>query len=172
MTQDYYLGKYEVTQAQWRKVMGGNPSYFENCDNCPVEGVSWNDVQKFLRKLNAATGKWEYATRGGNKSKGYQYAGSNDIHEVAWYAGNSGDKTHPVGQKAANALGLYDMTGNVREWCADRYGIYSGGSQTDPKGPCSGRLRVLRGGSWDLSRGGGSPDLRLYDCGFRLCLSL
>lgn len=109
LTQNYWLGKYEVTQAQWRMVMGRNPSEFKNCDNCPVEWVSWDDIQKFLRKLNAKTGKnyrlpteaeWEYAAQGGAKSRGYKYAGSNNVSEVAWLASNSGRKTHPVGQKA------------------------------------------------------------------------
>ena len=204
LTRDYLMGKYEVTQAQWVRVMGSNPSYFQNCDNCPVERVSWNDIQEFLVKLNQQTGtkgtstkgtgkryrlpteaEWEYAARGGNKSKGYKYAGakgtgSNSIGSVAWYDDNSGDKTHPVGQKAPNELGLYDMSGNVWEWCSDWYGDYSSSSQTDPKGPSSGRNRVLRGGSWynfpircrvsyrSLNTPGGGVNLT----GFRLCLSL
>ena len=197
LTQDYYLGKYEVTQAQWRKVMGSNPSKFKNCDNCPVERVSWDDIQEFLVKLNAATGtkgtsknyrlpteaEWEYAARGGHKATSTKYAGSNDIDEVAWYNDNSGYKTHPVGQKAANELGLYDMTGNVCEWCADWYGssYYSSSSQTDPKGPSSGQFRVLRGGSWRYyargcrvsNRDAGTPDYSYNSrAGFRLCLSL
>jgi formylglycine-generating enzyme required for sulfatase activity len=122
-----------------------------------VESVSWNDIQQFLTKLNARTGKtyrlpteaeWEYAARGGSSGRGYKYSGSNNLDEVAWYYGNSGSKTHPVGQKKANELGLYDMSGNVYEWCADWYGNYSSGAQTNPKGPSSGTLRVLRGGSW------------------------
>ena len=154
---DFYIGKYEVTQAQWKAVMGSNPSSFKG-DNLPVERVSWNDVQEFIRKLNALTGKtfrlpteaeWEYAARGGNKSQGYKYAGSNNIETVAWYYGNSGSKTHPVGGKAPNELGLYDMSGNVFEWCSDWYGSYSSGSLTNPQGPSSGSFRVLRGGSWD-----------------------
>ena len=153
----YYIGKYEVTQTQWKSVMGNNPSHW-NGDNLPVESVSWNDVQEFISKLNAATGKkyrlpteaeWEYAARGGRKSQGYKYSGSNDISSVAWCdEGNSGDKTHPVGQKQPNELGLYDMSGNVWEWCADWYGSYSSSSQTNPTGPSSGSSRVLRGGSW------------------------
>ena len=196
LTQDYYIGKYEVTQAQWRAVMGRNPSSHKNCDNCPVERVSWNDIQEFLVKLNRQTGKhyrlpteaeWEYAARGGHKATtatsgtgSTKYAGSNTISDVAWFVGNSGDKTHPVGQKAPNELGLYDMTGNVLEWCADWYGNYSNGSQTDPKGPSSGQARVLRGGSWYSSarncrvsnRGYGAPADRISSDGFRLCLSL
>ena len=124
---DFYIGKYEVTQAQWKAVMGKNPSHYKG-ENRPVERVSWYDIQKFIEKLNAKTGKryrlpteaeWEYAARGGNQSKGYKYSGSNDIGSVAWYTNNSGDRTHPVGQKQPNELGLYDMTGNVWEWCSD-----------------------------------------------------
>ncbi|MBQ3247459.1 MAG: SUMF1/EgtB/PvdO family nonheme iron enzyme, partial [Alistipes sp.] len=137
---NFYIGKYEVTQAQWEAVMGKNPSRFKG-DNLPVERVSWNDIQKFIEKLNAKTGKryrlpteaeWEYAARGGNQSKGYKYSGSNDIGSVAWYTDNSSSPTHPVGQKQPNELGLYDMSGNVYEWCSDWHGSYSSGSQTNP----------------------------------------
>lgn len=153
---DYYIGKYEVTQAQWKAVMGNNPSNWKG-DDLPVENVRWNAIQEFLRKLNAKTGKrfrlpteaeWEYAARGGNKSRGYKYSGGNDIGSVAWYSDNSGKRTHPVGRKSPNELGLYDMSGNVWEWCQDCDGSYSGTSQTDPAGPSSGSDRVLRGGSW------------------------
>jgi formylglycine-generating enzyme required for sulfatase activity len=155
----FYIGKYPVTQAQWEAVMGNNPSEFKNCENCPVENVSWYDCQGFIQKLNAKTGKtyrlpteaeWEYAARGGKRSKGYKYAGSNEIEAVAWYGGNSNDKTHPVGQKKPNELGIYDMTGNVWEWCCDWYGesYYNSSPGNNPKGPESGRYRVLRGGSW------------------------
>ena len=152
----YYIGKTEVTQALWKVVMGSNPSSCKG-DNLPVEQVSWNDCQKFIRKLNALTGQnfrlpteaeWEFACRGGNNSRGYKYSGSNYIDNVAWYDGNSGDKTHPVGTKAPNELGIYDMTGNVWEWCADWYGDYSSGAQTNPKGPYDGSDRVCRGGGW------------------------
>ena len=193
LTKDYFLGKYEVTQAQWRKVMGSNPSWFENCDNCPVENVSWNDIQKFLRKLNAATGtkgtsknfrlpteaEWEYVARGGQNATATKYAGSNSIGSVAWYDDNSGGKTHPVGQKAPNEPGLYDMSGNVWEWCSDWYDDYSSGAKTDPKGPSSGQYRVLRGGSgddfaWDcrVSNRDYYPGNWGSLNGFRLCLSL
>lgn len=152
----YYIGKTEVTQALWQAVMGSNPSYFEG-DGLPVEQVSWDDCQKFIRKLNSLTGRnfrlpteaeWEFACRGGNNSRGYKYSGSNYIDNVAWYDGNSGDKTHPVATKSPNELGIYDMSGNVWEWCADWYGDYSSGRQTNPKGPYDGSYRVGRGGSW------------------------
>ena len=185
---DFYIGKYEVTQAQWKAVMGSNPSYFKG-DNLPVENVSWNDIQEFIKKLNAQTGKrfrlpteaeWEYAARGGNQSKGYKYSGSNSIDDVAWYTDNSSSKTHPVGQKTPNELGIYDMSGNVYEWCQDWKGSYSSSSQTNPTGPSSGSGRVLRGGSWSISawscrvsyRFSDYPDPRLDGGGFRLaCLS-
>lgn len=151
----YYISKYEVTQMEWKAVMGSNPSYYKG-DNLPVENVSWNDCQAFIRKLNTLTGKnfrlpteaeWEFAARGGNNSRGYKYSGSNDLGSVAWYAGNSGIKTHPVGQKSPNELGLYDMTGNVWEWCQDWKGTYQSSAQTNPTGPLSGSFRVNRGGS-------------------------
>ena len=154
---DFYIGKYEVSQKQWKTIMGSNPSYFSNCDNCPVEQVSWNDIQEFIKKLNQKTGKsyrlpteaeWEYAARGGAQSRGYKYSGSNNLGDVGWYGENSGNKTHPVGQKKANELGIYDMSGNVWEWCNDRYGSYSSSSQQNPQGSNSGTNRILRGGSW------------------------
>jgi formylglycine-generating enzyme required for sulfatase activity len=157
---DFSVGKFEVTQAQWKEIMGTAPSIFSGCDNCPVEHVSWDDVQSFIQKLNARTGKsyrlpteaeWEYAARGGNKSKGFTYSGSNDLAAVAWYDSNSGSITHPVGQKFANELRIYDMNGNVWEWCSDWYGAYSSSTQTNPKGISSGQFRVVRGGSWSDS---------------------
>jgi formylglycine-generating enzyme required for sulfatase activity len=155
---NYYINRYEVTQALWSAVMGSNPSRFKGCDQCPVEQVSWNAVQEFIKKLNSMTGKnyrlpteaeWEYAARGGRSSQGYKYSGSNNPGGVGWYNGNSSNKTHPVGQKQANELGLYDMSGNVYEWCSDWYGDYSSQSQISPKGPSSGSFRVWRGGSWN-----------------------
>ena len=152
----FYIGKTEVTQALWKAVMGSNPSEFKG-DNRPVESVSWDDCQEFIRKLNDLTGQnfrlpteaeWEFACRGGNNSRGYKYSGNNYIDNVAWYDGNSGNKTHPVATKSPNELGIYDMSGNVWEWCADWYGKYSSGAQTNPKGPYDGSLRVCRGGSW------------------------
>ena len=188
LTNDYYMGKYEVPQALWEAVMGSNPSYFKG-DNLPVEKVSWNDCQEFISKLNSLTGRkfrlpteaeWEYAARGGKKSRGYQYSGNSNITDVAWYDGNSGSKTHPVGTKQANELGIYDMSGNVYEWCSDWYGSYSSSSQTNPTGADSGSSRVLyRGGSWLGSarycrlsyRGRITPVNRLINLGLRLALS-
>ena len=158
---DYYIGQTEVTQALWEAVMGSNPSFFEG-DNLPVEQVSWNDCQVFIQKLNQLTGKqfrlpteaeWEYAARGGRKSQGYKYAGGNNIGSVAWYTGNSGIETHPIGTKQANELGIYDMSGNVYEWCSDWYGDYTSSSQSDPQGPSSGSGRVGRGGDYGSSAG-------------------
>ena len=154
---DYYIGETEVTQELWTAVMGNNPSYYSGYPKRPVEDVTWNDCQEFVKKLNQLTGKnfrlpteaeWEYAARGGKKSKGYKYSGSNTIDDVAWYTNNSGSKTHDVKTKQANELGIYDMSGNVYEWCQDWYGSYSSSSQTNPTGPSSGSYRVRRGGSW------------------------
>jgi len=186
---DYYIGKYPVTQAQWKAVMGNNnPSYFKG-DDLPVEQVTWNDAQEFIKKLNQNTGKnyrlpteaeWEYAARGGIQSRGYKYSGSDDLEDVAFYRDNSGDKTHPVGTKKANELGIYDMTGNVWEWVNDRYGGYGTGSQTNPKGTTSGSDRVFRGGGWDSYRAGGTrvsfrffygTSIRNNNLGFRLASS-
>ena len=156
LTNNYYIGKYEVTQALWQAVMGSNPSCFKG-DDLPVERVSWNDCQDFISKLNSITGKrfrlpteaeWEYAARGGKKSRGYQYSGSNTLGDVAWYSDNSGSKTHAVGTKQPNELGIYDMAGNVDEWCQDRYGSYSSSPQTNPTGAASGSDRVTRGCDW------------------------
>ena len=187
LTNDYYIGKYEVTQALWQSVMGSNPSEFKG-DNLPVEQVSWNDGQEFISKLNRMTGRkfrlpteaeWEYAARGGKKSRGYQYSGSSNISDVAWYDGNSGSKTHPVGTKQANELGIYDMTGNVWEWCQDRYGSYVSSSQKNPTGTVRGSNRVYRGGGWDIfawscrlsCRNYGPPYFRYDYLGLRLVLS-
>ncbi|MEZ4888810.1 MAG: SUMF1/EgtB/PvdO family nonheme iron enzyme [Chitinophagales bacterium] len=184
----FQMGKYEVTQAQWEAVMGSNPSQKSaGCDNCPVESVSWNDAQDFIKKLNQLTGKrfrlpteaeWEFAARGGTKSRNYTYSGSNSIDEVAWYGDNSGSKTHPVGGKKANELGLYDMSGNVWEWCNDWYdeNYYSSSPSSNPKGPATGGVRVLRGGSWNnkplncrsADRFWFNPEFRInYGVGFR-----
>jgi formylglycine-generating enzyme required for sulfatase activity len=187
----FSLGKNLVTQAQWQEVMGENPSYFKQCGgNCPVEKVSWNDAQAFLQRLNEQTGKnyrlpseaqWEYAARSGGKNE--QWAGTSDIHEFgafAWLAENSGGKTHPVGSRRPNGLGLYDMTGNVWEWCNDWYdeGYYKQSPEKNPQGPASGNNRVLRGGSWNdaapstraSERWSYAPVSNYYNFGFRLML--
>ena len=186
LTNDYYIGKTEVTQALWMAVMGNNPSYFIG-DNLPVESVSWNDCQKFISKLNSLTGQnfrlpteaeWEFAARGGNNSNHYQYSGSNELGDVAWYVGNSGDTTHVVATKQPNELGIYDMSGNVWEWCSDWFGNYSSSSLTNPTGPNSGSYRVLRGGGWSsLARNcrssyrhGVAPGNGSLDDGLRLVL--
>jgi len=184
----FSIGKYEVTQAQWQAVMGDNPSYFKGCENCPVEMVSWNDIQGYIQKLNAQTGKqyrlpteaeWEYAARGGNKSRNLTYSGSDPINPVSWYSGNSKDKTHPVGSKQSNELGIYDMSGNVWEWCNDLYDDYSADRETNPKGPTSGMYRLIRGGCWNYAasycrsadRSRGMPGIKKFENGFRLVLS-
>ena len=185
----YSIGETEVTQALWEAVMGKNPSHFKRKGgpSAPVEQVSWNDCQRFIQKLNQLTGKrfrlpteaeWEYAARGGSKSRGYKYSGSNTIDDVAWYDGNSGNKTHPVRTKQPNELGLYDMSGNVDEWCEDWYGDYSSSSQTNPAGPSSASNRVSRGGVWGdgarycrvSDRAWPAPGLRLNFLGLRLAL--
>lgn len=185
---NYYIGKFEVTQKLWMSVMGSNPSNSKG-DNLPVENVGWNDIQEFITKLNQKTGanfrlpteaEWEYAARGGNKSCGYKYSGSNTIGDVAWYTDNSGFKRHQVGTKLPNELGIYDMSGNVWEWCQDWYGSYSSVSQTNPAGYSSDHYaRVRRGGSCDnltvacrvSNRFSYSPGYTSHDLGFRLAMS-
>ena len=186
---DFYMGKTEVTQAQWVAVMGSNPSWFKG-DNLPVETVSWDDVQIFLGKFNAKTGKtyrlpteaeWEYAAGG---SVGQKWPGTNNessLGNYAWYDANSNDTTHAVGAKQPNSLGLYDMGGNVWEWCSDWYSAdyYANSPQTNPKGASTGSGRVLRGGSWNghasycrvSFRFCSYPDYRYYSYGFRLVCS-
>ena len=181
----YYIGETEITQAQWRAIMGTNPSSYTG-DNRPVENVSWEDAQKFCKKLSELTGKryvlpteaqWEYAARGGNKSKGYTYSGSNSVGEVAKYDSSGGHSS--VKSKKPNELGIYDMSGNVYEWCSDWYGSYGSSAQTNPQGPSSGSKRVLRGGSWDrnssycraANRNYYDPSGRYGNYGFRVvCL--
>ena len=187
---DFYIGKYEVTQAQWKAIMGSNPSAFKG-DNLPVEQVSWNDVQEFIRKLNVQTrtlsryyrlpteAEWEFAARGGTISRDYMYSGSNTVDNVAWYSKNAGVKTHPVGTKSSNELGIYDMSGNVWEWCSDRKGAYNSNAQINPQGPSSGSSRVYRGGGWINNAEGmltryrfsNTTDWRYRDFGFRLACS-
>jgi formylglycine-generating enzyme required for sulfatase activity len=183
----FWMGKYEVTQRQWKNVMGANPSAFDNDDNNPVDRVSWNNAQNFINTLNKFIGKayrlpteaeWEYACRA--KGSG-RYCGGDDLDAVAWHKGNSGDTTHAVGGKQVNGFGLYDMSGNVWEWCADWYdsGYYASSPQSNPLGPESGSNRVIRGGSWGNSpllvrtayRSGFTPDYRGSSLGFRLVLS-
>ena len=181
----YSIGQTEVTQELWQAVMGNNPSFFKG-NKRPVEQVSWDDCQTFLRKLNSMTGQtfrlpteaeWEYAARGG-KSEGTKYSGSNFIEDTAWYGDNSGNQTHDVATKRANSLGIYDMSGNVDEWCNDWLGKYNKGSHTNPQGPSKGSSRVLRGGSWKYSAGGcrvsfrnfRSPGSSYNNLGLRLAL--
>jgi formylglycine-generating enzyme required for sulfatase activity len=179
ISKPFYIGRFEVTQEQWEKVMGSNPSNFKGAKN-PVENVSWNDSQSFVAKLNEKVpgttfalpteAQWEYACRAGNTTD------PANLDEVAWHAGNSGSKTHPVGEKKANAWGVHDMLGNVWEWCADWYGDYPKGDVTDPVGPSSGSRRVLRGGSWlntasycrSAHRGRTYPSNCNYYCGVRV----
>ncbi len=165
---DYYIGVTEVTQELWRAVMGtstsNSPFWFTSYNGYtnnykrPAENVTFAQCQTFITKLNQKTGKtfrmlteaeWEYAARGGKLSRGYMFPGSNDVDEVAWHSGNTDDITSPVAQKLPNELGLYDMGGNVEEWCADWYGLYTDAAQTNPTGPTSGTTRVVRGASWD-----------------------
>ena len=156
---NFAISKYEVTQKQWRAVMGTDPSNNSKCDDCPVERVSWNDIQTFIQKLNTQTyrnyrlpteAEWEYAAKGGNKSKNFLYSGSNRLEEVGWYKSNSSSRTHPVGQKKANVLGIYDMSGNVSEYCQDFYdsNYYQISPSSNPQGPPKGSGYVIRGGSW------------------------
>lgn len=190
----YYISKCEITQAQYQAVMGKNPSSFRG-ENLPVEQVTWLDAKEFCEKLSALTGKkyvlpteaqWEFAARGGTKSAGYQYSGSNDVNEVAWYMENSGVRdtvkggsTQIVGTKKANELGIHDMSGNVWEWCSDWYGLYKADAVTDPTGMADGDKRVMRGGGWDYKskscrvahRGGAAVDYFWNIIGFRVvCL--
>jgi formylglycine-generating enzyme required for sulfatase activity len=199
----FYMGKYEVTQKEWTAVMGNNPSYFKG-DNLPVEQVSWNEAVEYCNRLSLKEGltpcyrgsgnditcnwdadgyrlpteaEWEYAAKEGNQGYLiYEYAGSNSVDAVAWYT-DSGERTHPVGGKAPNSLGLYDMSGNVWEWCWDWYGAYTAGAtQTDPRGAVAGADRVRRGGSWSnyavhlrsANRSSSAPSNRYGDLGCRL----
>ncbi len=186
---DFYIGKYEVTQSQYQKITGSNPSYFKG-KNRPVEKVSWNDAQSYIAKLNNKSGKsyrlpteaeWEYAARSGGR--GEKWAGTNSessLGNYAWYNSNSGIKTHSVGRKRANGLGLYDMSGNVWEWCSDWYeeDYYKQSPWSNPQGPSTGSYRVFRSGCWSNDKGSlrsasryrNFPDNRYYYLGFRLVL--
>jgi len=186
ITQPFLMGKYEVTQAQWQAVMGANPSYFTGNPNRPVDNVSWNDCQAFIAAINAleqgtfrlpSEAEWEYACRAGTTTK-WSF-GDNDelLVDYAWYSGNSLDISHAVGQKLPNAWGLYDMHGNLWEWCQDRYGEYTADAELDPQGPSTGMSRVLRGGGWDCYSWNCRSSYRIFDnpddrnnvCGLRLC---
>ena len=186
----FEISKYEVTQEVWAAVMGENPSHFTNCPQCPVEQVSWDDVQEFLRTLNTRGGRyrlpseaeWEYAARGRPQSRGYEYVGSDNPDAVAWYEDNSGKRIHPVGKKQANELGLYDLSGNVTEWVQDCWNENYRGAPSDgqawEQGDCS--RRVLRGGSWDFGPSFLRPARRFWltavnryvSIGFRIARSL
>lgn len=184
----YYIGAFEVTQSQWEKVMKTNPSCFRKGADYPVEQVSWEDAQAFCEKLSRKTGKkyclpteaqWEYAARGGSKDEGTRYSGGDFLDTLAWYGDNSSQSTHPVGMKRPNALGLYDMSGNVWEWCNDWYGDYRPNDLQNPTGAFAGSYRVLRGGSWCYYAGrcrvsyrfNDYPNIRNNNYGFRVvCL--
>lgn len=198
---DYYIGQTEVTQGLWKAVMGTTVSKQRDKvdrswhlrgegDNYPMYYINWDECQEFVNKLNSllssqlgdlrfalpTEAQWEYAARGGKKSNGYKYSGSNTLGNVAWHTDNSSSATHPVGTKAPNELGIYDMSGNVWEWCQDWYGSYSSSSQTNPTGAYSGSNRVRRGGSWDYGAGGcrvslricNAPAFRYFNLGLRL----
>ncbi len=187
---DFYIGRYEVTQEFWRQVMGSVPTGFKDCPDCPVVGISWNEIQEFLIQLNGQTtrtyrlpteAEWEYAARGGAKSKGYSFAGNEDLDLVAWHDGNSGGGPHPVGQKLPNELELYDMSGNVCEWCQDKWhGSYQGAPTDGRSWVQDGTIgRVMRGGCWHRSYLRCNASARYWDypyskpdnVGFRLARS-
>ncbi len=182
----YAIGKYEVTQGQWNKVMGSNPSNFKACgDSCPVDTISWNDAQAFVARLNKSSNsnyrlpteaEWEYAARSGGKQE--LYSGSADPNVAAWIESNAGQTTHPVGKKQPNGLGIFDMSGNVFEWTADWYAedFYAKSPAKSPVGPAVGKFRVNRGGSWYVeatgsrttARGSNEPDKKSSNLGLRL----
>jgi formylglycine-generating enzyme required for sulfatase activity len=186
----FQMGVFEVTQAQWVAVMGENPSHFQDCDDCPVESVSWDDVQEFIKRLNQKTGKnyrlpteaeWEFAAGGGRKGRHTVFSGSNTINAVGWYVTNSQGLTHPGGKKNPNEFGLYDMTGNVWEWCQDWYSAdyYASSVADNPQGPSSGKNKVFKGGGWFnnerrcriAARDSNPPDGAYNYLGFRLVLT-
>jgi len=199
ISKDYYLGVTEVTQGQYEKVMGTNPSYFKGnkvqgeSSNHPVEQVSWEDAVEFCKKLSdlpeekkagrvyrlPTEAEWEYACRAGSKTSYSFGSNSKSLGDYAWFVDNSGEHTHPVGEKKANAWGLYDMHGNAWEWCSDWHGAYPKGAVSDPSGPNGGKSRVIRGGGWDLGaavcrsafRLRYTPSFRNIYLGFRVALS-
>lgn len=185
---DFSIGKFEVTQAQWTAAMGSNPSTNQG-DNLPVENVTWEQVQEFITLLNENSGlnyrlpteaEWEFAAKGGNSSEGFLYSGYSVLGACGWYYSNSESTTHDIGSKAPNELGIYDMSGNVREWCNDWLDYYSTNNENDPQGPSSGNLKVNRGGSWttpavncrNTYRHSNYPSEASQDLGFRLAISL
>ncbi len=191
ISKPYYMQVTEVTQGQWQKVMASNPSMFKACgDDCPVENISWVDVQEFIRRINQKEGvnkyrlpseaEWEFACRAGSVTKDAPGGKEDEFGDYAWYDANSDRKTHSVATKKPNAWGLYDMHGNVSEWCQDWYDDYPEAVAIDPKGPSSGQHKVLRGGSWlgstaTLSsnfRGEDYAVVRCNDIGFRLVRDL
>jgi formylglycine-generating enzyme required for sulfatase activity len=183
---DFYICKYEVTQAQWKSVMGTNPSFFTDCDSCPVESVSYDEIQTFIDRLNEkfpslefrlpVEKEWEFAARGGRMSKSFKYCGSDNPDEVSWFDKNGSNKTHPVGQKKPNELGLYDMGGNVWEFCSDWFYFYTGPNSERERGPLGKVSHSDRGGCWQYSsryvrpgtRGGLMSVEKNNDLGFRL----
>lgn len=187
MLNDYYIGETEVTQELWETVMGYNPSHFVGKDR-PVEQVSWEDAQDFIAKLNKLTGKifrlpteaeWEFAAKGGTKTQGYKYSGSNKIKKVACFVKTSNRESASVKSRKPNELGIYDMSGNVKEWCSDWKAPYSSSEEKNPTGAEVGTLRILRGGGWInddkdcrvINRDGGKPEFSYRSCGFRLAMS-
>jgi formylglycine-generating enzyme required for sulfatase activity len=189
---DYYINKFEVTLEEWKTIMGINldKSQQIECDHCPVTNISWFDIQNFINKLDDLTGiqyrlpteaEWEYAARGGNLSRNFKYCGSNNLNEVAWFSINSKERVQKVGQKFSNELGLYDMSGNVWEWCSDWYNEHNvDGTLFDPRGPSKGKYKIMRGGSWDngdrscrtTNSSGFEPDFKDISLGFRLSRSV
>jgi formylglycine-generating enzyme required for sulfatase activity len=170
----FHIDKYEITQKEWRGVMGDVPNSFQNCPNCPVEGVSWNDAILFIAKLNQVSCKhfrlpteaeWEYAEKGGNKGHNYKYSGSDNLQEVAWFSENAEKNLHVVGQKKPNQLGIYDMTGNVSEWCNDWYDInyYKYIPHNNPQGPLKGTEKVIRGANFQTNRSEIWPAMHAFD---------
>jgi len=191
IVKSFYILKTPVTQALWYSVMDSNPSFHKNCYTCPVENVSWYDAQAFINKLNSlykahyrlpTEAEYEYAARGGDKSKGFTYSGSNEETNVAWFVDNASGRSHPVGQKKVNELGLADMSGNIWEWCSDWYGIfyYKDSPSDNPQGPANGNGKVVRGGTWSsldegcliISRGASLPSAKNRYTGFRIVRDL